>query len=43
MIFGRYIEAGMGAGAPAAGPAAADRVERVRTAASAVSVLPQQT
>jgi hypothetical protein len=41
MIFGRYIEAGMGAGAPAAAPAPV--VERVRTAAPVVPVLPQQT
>jgi hypothetical protein len=44
MIFGRYIEAGMGAGASAAAPApVAERVERVRTAAPAAPVLPQQT
>jgi len=44
MIFGRYIESALGAGAPSAGPAPApDRVERVRTAAPAAPVLPQQT
>ena len=45
MIFGRYIEAGMGAGAPAAAAAAPapERVERVRTAAPAAPILPQQT
>jgi uncharacterized protein YacL len=42
MIFGRYIEAGMGASAPAA--AAAPMAEpRARTAAPAAPVLPQQT
>ena len=44
MIFGRYIEAGMSANAPlAASPPAPERVERVRTAASAAPILPQQT
>jgi len=45
MIFGRYIEAGMGASAPAAAPTASapERVERVRSAAPAAPVLPQQT
>jgi len=45
MIFGRYIEAGMGASVPAAAPTASapDRVERVRSAAPAAPILPQQT
>jgi uncharacterized protein YacL len=44
MIFGRYIEAGMSANAPVAASAPApERVERVRTAASAAPVVPQQT
>jgi hypothetical protein len=45
MIFGRYIEAGMSANAPAAAaPASApERVERVRTAAPAAPIMPQQT
>jgi hypothetical protein len=44
MIFGRYIEAGMGSGASVPAPApASERVERVKTAAPAVPVLPQQT
>jgi uncharacterized protein YacL len=44
MIFGRYIEAGMAANAPMAASAPApERVERVRTAAPAAPVLPQQT
>jgi hypothetical protein len=47
MIFGRYIEAGMGAGAQAPAAASAspspERVERVRTAAPAAPVAPQQT
>jgi uncharacterized protein YacL len=44
MIFGRYIEAGMAANAPMAASAPApERVERVRTAAAAAPVLPQQT
>ena len=42
MIFGRYIEAGMGAGAPAHAPAA-ERVERVKAATAPAPVLPQQT
>jgi hypothetical protein len=41
MIFGRYIEAGMGANVPA--PAAAPAPERVRTAAPAAPIVPQQT
>jgi uncharacterized protein YacL len=41
MIFGRYIEAGMSAGAPAA--ASPSPVERVRTAAPAAPIIPQQT
>ena len=45
MIFGRYIESGVGAGAPSSpGPTPApDRVERARTAAPVAPVLPQQT
>ena len=45
MIFGRYIEAGMGANAPAATATASapERVERVRSASPAAPVLPQQT
>ena len=44
MIFGRYIEAGMGAGAAtAAASPAPERVERVRSALPAAPVLPQQT
>jgi len=45
MIFGRYIEAGMGATVPAPGPSAPppERVERVRTAAPAAPIVPQQT
>ncbi len=45
MIFGRYIEAGMSANAPAAAAPASppERVERVRTAAPAAPILPQQT
>ena len=44
MIFGRYIEAGMGASAPVAAAAPApDRVERARTAAPAAPIVPQQT
>jgi uncharacterized protein YacL len=45
MIFGRYIEAGMGASAPAAAATAPapERVERVRSASPAAPVLPQQT
>ena len=44
MIFGRYIEAGMSASAPAAAAAPSpERVERVRTAAPAAPVMPQQT
>jgi uncharacterized protein YacL len=44
MIFGRYIEAGMPAGAPvpAAGPERVERPERVRTAAPATNT-PVQT
>jgi uncharacterized protein YacL len=41
MIFGRYIEAGMTAGAAPA--AAAPAPERVRTAAPAAPIVPQQT
>jgi len=44
MIFGRYIEAGMGASAPVAAAAPApERVERSRTAAPAAPIVPQQT
>jgi uncharacterized protein YacL len=44
MIFGRYIEAGMGAtAAAAAAPPPPERVERVRSAAPAGPVVPQQT
>jgi hypothetical protein len=43
MIFGRYIEAGMAAGAAAASSPAPERVERARTAAPAAPVIPQQT
>jgi len=44
MIFGRYIEAGMGASAPVAASAASpERVERTRAAAPAAPGLPQQT
>ncbi len=44
MIFGRYIEAGMGASAPIAAAAPApERVERSRTAAPAAPIVPQQT
>jgi uncharacterized protein YacL len=45
MIFGRYIEAGMGATAPApaATASAPERVERVRSAAPAAPIVPQQT
>jgi uncharacterized protein YacL len=42
MIFGRYIDAGMSAGAPSAS-VAAPLPERARTAAAAAPVLPQQT
>jgi len=44
MIFGRYIDAGMGANAPvAAASPSPERVERVRTAAPAAPIVPQQT
>jgi uncharacterized protein YacL len=44
MIFGRYIEAGMGASSPVAASAAPpERVERTRAAAPAAPGLPQQT
>jgi hypothetical protein len=44
MIFGRYIDAGMGASAPVAAAAPPpERVERARTAAPAAPILPQQT
>ena len=44
MIFGRYIEAGMGAGVPASATASSPApVERARTAAPAAPIIPQRT